>query len=51
MPADPNSYDAAVSLVRSHTHVSLVQYLRKNPGAYVSDILDGTDIPENVNLI
>ena len=45
MPADPDSYDAAVGLVRSHTHVSLVQYLRKNPGAYVSDILDGTDIP------
>lgn len=45
MPVESDSYDAAVALAGNRTHLRIVAYLRKNPAAYRSDILDGTDVP------
>lgn len=45
MPVDSDSFDDVVGLVGSRTHLRVVEYLRKNPGAYHSDILDGTGVP------
>lgn len=45
MPATPDLFDDAVKLVRSHAQLRVVEYIRENPGAYLSDILDGTDTP------
>ncbi|MFD8770950.1 MULTISPECIES: helix-turn-helix domain-containing protein [Microbacterium] len=45
MPATPNLFDDAVNLVRNRAHLRVVEYIRENPGAYLSDILAGTDTP------
>lgn len=45
MPATPDLFDDAVNLVRNRAHLRVVQYIRENPGAYLSDILEGTDTP------
>jgi hypothetical protein len=45
MPTTPDLFDDAVNLVRNRTHLRVVQYIRENPGAYLSDILEGTDTP------
>lgn len=45
MPATPNLFDDAVNLVRNRAHLRVVEYIRENPGAYLSDILEGTDTP------
>jgi DNA-binding transcriptional ArsR family regulator len=45
MPVNADPYDDAVFLVRNRTHLRVVGYIREHPGAYVSDILDGTDTP------
>ncbi len=44
MPAGP-AFDDAIALVRSRTHLRVVEYVREHPDAYVSDILEGTDTP------
>jgi len=45
MPATPNLFDDAINLVRNRAHLRVVEYIRENPGAYLSDILAGTDTP------
>ncbi|WP_218682945.1 helix-turn-helix domain-containing protein [Microbacterium sp. BF1] len=45
MPATPDLFDDAVNLVRNRAHLRVVEYIRENPGAYLSDILAGTDTP------
>lgn len=45
MPATPNLFDDAVNLVRNRAHLRVVEYIRENPGAYLSDILAGTVTP------
>lgn len=45
MSVDSDSIDDVVVLVGSRTHLRVVEFLRKNPAAYHSDILEGTDVP------
>ncbi|MDQ0729100.1 hypothetical protein [Microbacterium sp. W4I20] len=45
MPDTRDLYDDAVNLVRNRTHLRVVEYIRGHPGAYVSDILEGSDTP------
>ena len=40
-----NGIDAAYALVRSRDRILLVDYIRRNPAAFVDDILEGTAIP------
>ena len=45
MPATPELFDDAVNLIRNRTHLRVVEYIREHPNVYVSDILEGTEIP------
>lgn len=48
MSVESDSYDDladVAAVVGSRNQLRVVEYLRENPAAYYSDILDGTDVP------
>lgn len=45
MPENSDIIDAAHDFVRNRAHARILEFIRENPNAYVSDILDGTDMP------